>query len=443
MTIALEINLDKNSGRLINSSDFLELTPLWVEFYALLIALKSDSVVDHRYLLSRELRTVGHWRTRKEDSPPKEVSRHIQKLDGLGLGCALEYLKKTEGWRLSASVSFSGSVADIRTWLSNNGWQRHNDVSEFVQWTQMAVKSLIRLQSGNAQHAIELSGAAKQSTEESFRQRISSLLIVRAAQRGGIDQHEDSLEENQYEREYWGPGIMGTALYARWLAMSKYWSRFESLEDEVSSLSKIASELECSGDISGLALIYNTLAILSMRMKNIDAAVLFVCRAIPLLIISGDVINLQSALFNLGHALTLRVRRGDEVSLDEAMALLSLDQQIRRELNVGRDSAQCEILLGYISLEQGDLAAAENYLQDIKSSIDKTKNTYDKGCYHRIKAKRTYLAAAINGDVTAEDRVQIVSELLDAKSEFECAGRFDAVSTVDGEILKIRSGKSI
>jgi tetratricopeptide (TPR) repeat protein len=136
---------------------------------------------------------------------------------------------------------------------------------------------------------------------------------------------------------------------------------------------------------------HNALGVLLRRAGRLDEAKSCLRYAAALLVASSDLHALQAALFNLGHAVHAGARSPEDRR--EALKLIALDREIDAELNIGRDSAQAEIVAGMICLELGEWERASEWLRKGQEIEVKVDSPYDRGGLAELEARLLWCRA--------------------------------------------------
>ena len=286
-----------------------------------------------------------------------------------------------------------------------------------------AVRSVVQGQDGNTEAALLLSEEAMANAASKATSSVSSFLLLRSGIRAGLD-------DNVFDRQIgtvdythdWNEPPLAAGLRARISALEAQASLIEDSANKLKALSLVAAELHETGDIGGLGLVLNSMGVLARRAGHPKQAELYLRRAIPLLIVSGDIFNLQAALFNLGHAIYIASREDDEKSLREALKFIELDREIRRVLGLGKDSAQAEIVGINLAIALKDIPLADQYLRDAERLVGLISNSFEQAGFNRARAKMRWVHAVSSN--TIDERVfdEIARDLRIAEREFRKAG---------------------
>lgn len=416
----------------------------WVEFYALvgLFCVKSES---NKILLQpAALCTVGRWMNKSPASAGKELSRHINSLQGSVFDGVLLWTRKTYGWYLNMTpeqITWEPSLEKVTEWLVSRGW-REISIYEYdedvfdISWVRHAVAAIITLHSGKTEEAVNLSLRSKEVANSHFLGKISDLLIFRSSARAGIDFDDDL--GSFAAATISSASAIDDALNNRIRAIHAFSTPHGESKDALETLAKLATRMHDNGDICGLGVIYNTMGVLARRAGLADEALMFLQRSIPLLVVGGDLPTLQAAIFNLGHARYSVLKKNELEPDDDVFSLIDLDCEMRGTLKIGKDSAQAEILGANLALKIRDFVKANNYLTRAECLLESISSEYDSACYYRTRAKYRWLVAEAENSGNQEVRSDVKKDLLKALRLFRTAGH--SVSKLEKELLNVRSG---
>ena len=421
-----------------------------MEFYTLLGWLRCNTATQNRYLLPELLCSGGRWFTKNTESARKEIARHITELENQKFIGVFDLhtipRTKTKKWRLALSppnIRWIPNQTEASEWLQASGWDHDLFIAARwskilpIEWIMLSTKSLINFQSGNLERAIDLAHESKKHSQNVILSKVSDLLILRSSIRFGIDGDlEKDLEKTKNENVNWGEGIIGKSLNARAAALRAFQLIYEDSINELQSLRRAATKLrEEATDIGGLAIIYNTMAVVSRRADIPSDGEAYLRQAIPLAIAAGDLVTLQNAIFNLGHCRYVKLHKAGQKPDKIVFQLIDLDREIRRKLGLGKDSAQGEILGANLALKVGDIKLSNNYLDEAEKFVS---SDYDQACFHRINAKYMWKQYSIkNGSMKKPEREKVARELRISLRLFRQSGH--AVPKVEQELKDVLS----
>jgi tetratricopeptide (TPR) repeat protein len=430
------LDLRNGIGAIVRDSHELRLTPQWIEYFALLYLHARDPVARHRFVTASELHTVGHWRPKQEDAVGKEVSRFLNtkiKPNSFAAVVNFEPGQKTNRWRLSSDTSLVGgqSRTELAEELRARGWRQSGiqstlALSDFVRWASDASQALMLLQSGEVLDAQQKAQALLRKTTDPILERTTRMLAIRATQRAGESTDKYDVDLGDFHLvQSWGVGAVARAFHSRAVALMSYWAQPPKYDDEIAHMRSLLADAEAAGDVGAIAIMYGTLAVLHRRSGNYPEAEQCLRRAIPMLIANGDIMNLQGALFNMGHVIERRLRKEGIYSYQNALDMLQQDMDLRDRFNLGRDSAQCEILMALIWAERDAKSPkADTLLEKAKSILAQNDSAYDYACWHRACGKLLYRRAEVDGNLgDAGIRKKIIQCLTRAVRWFEKADR--------------------
>jgi tetratricopeptide (TPR) repeat protein len=200
-----------------------------------------------------------------------------------------------------------------------------------------------------------------------------------------------------------------------------------------------------------MAYVHNAIGVLHRRLGEYDQALTHLTRSIVYSLFCGDVMTLQAALFNCGHCRYMQLRdikaKGAEVDLrgvEDARRYLQLDRELRKRFNLGRDSAQTELVLARIALYQGDLQQTKAYLLEAADILKNLKNAFEAGGYHRLRGRFLLAEASTLREEQGQRRRQEgIQELRAAIRLFGIAGDRGAAKKVETELRRVEAGMDI
>ncbi len=357
----------------------------WIDFYVLLALAPLDSPGVRAYVSAEELARVGPWRHKTVASVGKEVARHLAWLEQQGLADAVSSRGRTKAWCLEipvALVDFRPGRVAVEAWASS----RSSQVTAQETWIDTIarlVEAMAALQQGQAESALEHASKPLGYQGEPALAAWSALLVGRAA-----FQHDDQeLLIDTYETWLRRPDAVGKSVGSRLRALVAFKNRFEDTTSSLSSLRKLAADLEVSGDVSALAAVLNIMGVLSMRMSDTRAGLEYHLRAAALFGIAGDFPSLQGALFNLANC-RRRAQMQANLAPDEGVfKLIELCRLVCKCFGVGADSAQAEIAAARWALEMTDIPRARQYLVEAEKIVIRIESSFDQACFLVVRAE--------------------------------------------------------
>jgi tetratricopeptide (TPR) repeat protein len=352
------------------------------EFFCLLLANDSG-----RFISAAEVHRLPLWKNMEVRSVGKQVARLIGSLLDVDLD-VIDYTKKTDGWRLKPSIL--GQIDPptreaAKGHIAATSWNRclqfaDAPVASVASWTRYNVKALLEMTIGNAGLGYDelRLGYAEAATEEL--QSISNVLATRIGQRLTKPQLPLPSETNRFST------MFELAVEARRIAAYALRSESQEWRDYAQKLEQMLPSIAVSGDSTSQAILLNALAMLYLRMGQRHDAIEFIREAAPIAVFSGDLILIQNVVFNFGNILS-EMRRADPhfCGQDEVFSLLELDIDIRHRFNLGKDSAQAELLVAFLYYEHQNWEKAEFFLGQAAQIIDVSKQYADRALYHRIR----------------------------------------------------------
>jgi tetratricopeptide (TPR) repeat protein len=351
------------------------------QFICLLILSDQDG-----YTFCDEVHELPAWRTMMLSSVGKQVARHIKNLSNEGFDI-VEYLKKTDGWKLkpklysSLSIDEKNKAESMLTSFNWSQWRRFSDVDTYdvSAWTLQNTEALLQMTTGHVELAYGTLKAGYVHANNNDLLSISNILATRIGLRLSTP-HLPVDPENQENLSYFEQAVFARRLAANAVsASSDQWQAF-TLE-----LEELLPQLAVRGNLTTQAVVLNALALLHKRLQNWGQALAFVEEAAPLAVFSGDVVLIQNVIFNFGNLLSEMARLEQyNIPADQYLRLLEMDLKIRHTLGIGKDSAQAELLLAYLNFESGNLDEATQYLRKSKDIISLSTANADLALYNRI-----------------------------------------------------------
>lgn len=396
----------------------------WVEFYALMAVNRVQHLDSQHPITSAELGSVGQWALKQPASVGKEVARHLRRLNELGLGDVVDAPKKTGAWRLalpSQEILLEPSRETVSDWLRLRSWATLglHDVhaSAHFEWFQSCTRSIVLVFTGRIEAALQLVGEARSSVKGALLlEAITDLLELRFSWRQGLEVDE-------------GPalvrcaGRIGQALRVRGAVPQMLTPDWTNLEAATNHLSRTIARIEAGPDISGLSMATNALGIIFRRRAMLREAEQCFGYSAALAIAGLDIATLQQLMFNLGH--TLYLKDGTNDTLGKALMFFEVDREIADALNIGKDSAQAEILAGTACLYLGDVPRAREWLRLGREVVATAGSPIDQAGLDRLEARILWLNEFRQGLSTTDSKRRVrgaLDRVLDQHHMFGSSG---------------------
>jgi tetratricopeptide (TPR) repeat protein len=351
------------------------------EFLCLLLA--SDNV---EFVSKEDVHRLPSWNAMKVQSVGKQVARLIARLSESGFDI-IDYTKKTEAWRVKPNLvglRLEEARTAAKAYLGSTDWERglrfsDSSSASVANWMSQNVKALLEMTSGNAEVGYdELKIGFAQANSQPL-QAISNVIATRIGQRLPSPHLPLPSEYDRFAT------MFELAVEARRIAA--YASRSKSTEwgDFADQLQRLLPKVSQIGDTTTQAIIHNAQALIFRRQGFLDKALDSIKEAAPLAVFSGDLILIQNVVFNFGNILS-EVRRitPDVCSHEDFFALIELDIAIRNQFNLGRDSAQAELLAAYLHYENRNWTKARHYLDLAQDIIGISSQPCDLALFHRV-----------------------------------------------------------
>lgn len=401
-----------------------------VQFLLALLATESP-----RYVFRDELHRLSAWRTMSAASVGKQAARIVDSLNR-GLGPIIEWELKTQAWRLKERElgHLPQSVKDeARQLLSHSNWSgilRFADVpaASMASWMKACGSALVEMTLGQAENGYRKLRLANEISDHEGIGAISDVLATRIGQAlprphlpvPGLSSSSAFLEAAEARR---------VAAYARTAPSDEWPDQFDLLYRKLLRMIDL-------GDTSSQAILFNSLAILARRLGRIGEAIDCIREAAALALFSGDIVLIQNVSFNFGNILSDAARSDPECcSRDTYLGLIELDMEIRRRLQIGKDSAQAELLYAFLTLEKGELASVERGLAEAKEIISVSQQPYDIALFQRIKG----LLLCDSNPAGSSQHAEGIAALEQAEALYESVGNKVAAAEVARDLLPRRS----
>jgi hypothetical protein len=361
----------------------------WVDFYAILALARTGSRDADKLVSSEAVARVGPWRHKAPKSVGKEVSRHLGRLSHDGLGSLVRFRKRTQAWRLDVpenAIAFVPDRATVQAWVQARSLVARRE-DDWITDLRTLVDASIALQRGEAETVLSTlqDFSTNRSDIEPGLSAWCALLSGKAA-----DQHDDE-EDTQLNELYnqWRhrADSLGRAVSARLRAVLARRYRFEDPVANLASLTKLAAELEGSGDLGGLGAVLNAAGLLTRRAGDPSSGNAHHLRAAALFGITGDYASLQAAVFNLAICRRAAAALRGEPPDEGVLALVDTNKRITARYGVGADSAQAEIAGAAWACEMGDFERAKQYLKEAEALLGTIESTYDHAFFRETRAR--------------------------------------------------------
>lgn len=427
----LEIDLTDPSHPLARIGD-LRREGKWVEFFGALAIARTDPHRSTEYLTHEQLHRMLMWNhDTKLESVGKMVTRQW---DDLRKKCDVDVIEspyKTKRWRLKiapSSILFSPNRTSVEEWVRTR-FIVDETHDTWLDELEALILAQIALLNGRGESASDLVLPHAVATHPDFEGWLG-LLHARAtdlhvSNRDDPNALEDILEDWSHRID-----VVGRSVAARISARIALRTRFSNLEAQRSKLSKIAADLEASGDIGALAVVLNVQGVLSTRAGAPDVATSYHRRAAGLFGLIGDYNSLQASLFNLANC-RAKARAKLRMMPDErSFRLLDLCERVCDAFNVGRDSVQSEVAACHWHLDLGDFAKARAALAAGSRLVDNLDSELDQACYLLARGRLEFL------DEEGKDPTR---DLNAARRLFEKFSDRVAIQEIDEMLAALRS----
>ncbi len=395
----------------------------YADFLTLLITAEPGRWIDRAALCQ-----LDSWSANLPLSAGKQVSRFLGQLKARGLE-PVAFQRQTDGWALTPEARGGVSAATVeaaRAAMASRGMTPSAGALEsLLDWYHANFRGMIAMSTGKAGEGYLMLRTSLNGIDDDTLFSISNVLATRIEQRLGTPKlpvfSSINLHANLFARAVEMRRFAAYALHAK----SEDWPEMERIFRR-----HLAAHAN-SADFTTIAILHNALGVLLRRIGKIDEAIEQLRQAAPLAIFSGDIILAQNVAFNLANIISEAARtRPSFVDARSFLGLLEFDAELRARHSIGRDSAQTELLLAHLYLEQGDLARARHYLAEARGIIDQTPLIVDEALHHRVSG---LLMAQTEGATDAA-----VALLTEAQRLYTEAGYRAAATFVAGEIAEIR-----
>ncbi len=336
------------------------------------------------FLTRDELHRLHAWKMMSSGSVGKQAARITDNINGR-LSPIIEWGMKTGNWRLDPAVHDAipePTREQCRSILSRSDWKailRFDVVpaQSAARWMQLCGSALADMTEGKAFVGYQKLRQAIELSDHEGIAAISDVLATRIGQAlprahlpvPSIPATSAFLEAAEARR---------MAAYAR-LSPSDEWERQFDL------LHRRLLRMVQSGDTATQAILFNAMAILARRLGRMEHALDCIREAAALAIFSGDIVLIQNISFNFGNIITGIAREDPTVfPPDTYLGLLQLDIELRERLQIGKDSAQAELLCAYLYHEQGKFDDAQRFLAKADVIIAQSRQALDLALRDRV-----------------------------------------------------------
>lgn len=420
VTIDLVIDAAHGQIRLESADSSLVVRGKMAEFLCQLM-------VQNDWVSANAVHALPGWRTMAMASVGKQISRQIDTLIARGFD-VLDWTGKTVSWRLKPQLRSgltSSTVAAARAWLEDREASIANRfkavaLPEITQWAIHSASAMIAITSGNVGQGYAALKQAYGATDHPDLLAITNVLATRIGQR--LETPHSPVPANLGGNL----SVFELSVEARRLAAYAIRSDSNDWAAQLLVLQRLLSRLASVGALDTKAYVLNGIALLLRRLGRHVEAVSYMQEAVPLAVFSGDLALIQSIFFNFGNILSdLRRTQPDQMAGVDPLPLLELDIAIRRQFGLGKDSAQAELLIAYLSLEQGQLTQVDRWLAEAQAIIRLSNSLADRALFHRISGllKLQRAPGAADG----------LSDLETAISLFEAVGNTASATFVRSE----------
>ncbi len=391
--VVINLDADRVQMTLNNNNEGMILHGKSVEWMCLL--LTSDD-----WVTARDVHALPAWSAMAQESVGKQIARQIDTLRMRGFDL-IEWRHKTINWRLKPghwelAAPFTHTAArDFLDHRKASATRRFATVplDDMTRWAMNSATATVAITAGHVAKGYAALKSAYAATDHPDLLAISDILATRIGQR--LERAHDPVPGNLGRY----PSVFELSVEARRMAAYAIRSESSAWEGQVKELLRLLPRLSGIGSLNSTAYVLNGIALLLRRLGRHEEALNHIHEAVPLAIFSGDLTLIQSVFFNLGNILS-ELRRTDpaRVAPADPSALLEMDVAIRRTFGLGKDSAQAELLLAYLALEDGALDRAADWLAESAALIELNRIPNDRALFHRIAGLLSLARAPGNTD---------------------------------------------
>ena len=384
-TLTIDLgDLDRPSARL----NARTLRGQFVDFYALLALMRTDSLRRQEWLTRERLHNMTTWHHKSLGSVGREVCNFINRNKSNEI--MLEFAHKTRAWRLEippSRIRFVPARTAVADWIRNRTVKQLDDES-WVDSLEVIVDAQIAVHRGDGDRALQiLTSISDTSSPQPELDAWAGLLRARATDQfvDNADDYDalDELAAKWAKRD----DAAGRSAAARIVARMALRKRVRDLDEQRRTLMKLAANLELGGDVSGLASVINVLGVLTSKVGEPRQATVQHLRAAALFGLCGDFNSLQAALFNLANCHARTEQNEGRAANDKSFRLLKLCSKICSVFYVGRDSALAELSGVNWALDVGDYSRARDFLEQALGIVERLDSSYEAGCFYLAQAR--------------------------------------------------------
>jgi tetratricopeptide (TPR) repeat protein len=396
-----------------------------VELLGLLVVNSPET-----YVTRDAVHQLPSWSGMTLESVGKQAARIA---DGLAI---IEFKQKTNGWRLPPALHQGlprPVVTAATTLLAGQNWHRWERFGavpqkELADWMIGITDATVSMMLGEAKKGYDQVRGAYSATGNADLLAIANVFSTRIGQRLTVPHlpipARDLKNSSPFEIAIESRRLAAYATRSN----SGSWVKFQR------KLEYILSLVADGGDFTTRAIVLNALAILYRRTGNLEKALRHIKEAVPLAVLNGDVFFIQNVMFNLANILSELARNNPEVDpWNTHVALLEAEIKLRQRAGMGNDSAQTELLLAYLCMENANLEGALHYLKCSDAIIKINKSVSDRALYHRIMG--LYYAKQISVDT--DNRILAHQELTRSHGLFTKVGNIASGAVVFTEMAHL------
>lgn len=336
------------------------------------------------FLTRDELHRLHGWKMMSSGSVGKQAARITDKINGC-LGPIVEWGLKTGNWRLEPGILGAIPKAtreQCRSILARSDWSailRFDAVpaQSAARWMQLCGSALADMTEGKASVGYQKLRQANELSDHEGIAAISDVLATRIGQalpRAHLPVPSATATSAFLE----AAEARRMAAYARLSPSDEWQHQFDLLHRRLLRMVQ-------SGDTATQAILFNAMAVLARRLGRMEQALDCIREAAALAVFSGDIVLIQNISFNFGNIIT-GIARDDPKAFppDTYLGLLQLDIELRERLQIGKDSAQTELLCAYLSHEKGNYEDAQVYLAKADAIIAQSNQALDLALRDRV-----------------------------------------------------------
>lgn len=378
-TLEVVVHPSGNTIALSQGGQRLNLRGKAVEFVLALITTAPGA-----FLTRDELHRLHSWKLMSSGSVGKQAARITDKLNR-SFGAIIEWGLKTGNWRLERDVlaAISPEICEqCRSILARSDWTailRFDAVpaQSAARWMQLCGSALADMTEGKAAAGYQKLRQANELSDHEGIAAISDVLATRIGQalpRAHLPVPSATATSAFME----AAEARRMAAYARLSPSSEWQHQFDLLHRRLLRMVQ-------SGDTATQAILFNAMAILARRLGRMTQALDCIREAAALAVFSGDIVLIQNISFNFGNIITGMAREvPGAFPPDIYLGLLQLDIELRERLQIGKDSAQAELLCAFLLYEQGRFEDVAVFLAKADAIIVQSHQALDLALRARI-----------------------------------------------------------